>query len=196
LSAGSSRVIGHLEFDSADDPTRLSLSASGKNAAVLLAKTNQTLAIDVSAPASPRLIGRTRPSGADVPYVSYSPEDDWIMMPVPSQSEAIAIESPRTEQEPATGRASLYLACARNRDSALELFQTKPFFSLGRIPLMGPLNLTRTRPTGIAYSPRRGLLAVGTRSGTIHLIELVPRGKSNDAPSGRIAGLPHDVSLR
>jgi len=202
LNAGPSRLVGRLEFNEADGPMRMTLSASGRNAAVLLAKTNQTVAIDLSEPASPRLIGRTRPSGADVPYVSHSPDADWIMMPVASQSEAVAIESPQTESQPATGNESapaghaLYLACTRQRDSVLELCQTEPFYSLGRIPLMGPLNLGRTRPTGIAYSPRVGLLAVGTRSGTIHLIELVPRVGSTDAQSDRISRALHDVPVR
>ena len=40
----------------------------------------------------------------------------------------------------------------------------------------------------MAYSPDRGLLAVATRSGTIHLIELVPRARSKDAQPGQIAG--------
>src|SRR5207249_1443485 len=117
-----------------------------------------TVAIDISAPDSPRLIGRTRPSGADLPYVSQSPDADWIVMPVASPSEAIAIESlePAKRASAANltapaGRAE-YLACTRHRDSVLELFQTAPFLSLGRLPLMGPLNLGRTRPTGIAYS--------------------------------------------
>jgi len=202
LNAGSGRVVGRLEFDEADDPTRLALSASGRSAAILLAKTNQTVAIDLSEPASPRLIGRTKSSGTELPYVSYSPDADWIMMPVASQSEAIVIESPQTEREPATGAGispagrARFLACTRHRDSVLELFQTTPFYSLGRIPLMGPFNLGRTRPTGLAYSPPRGLLAVGTRSGTIHLIELVPHVMSKDAPSGRIARIPHDVPRR
>jgi len=202
LHSGSSRLVGRLEFGEADDPMRMTLSASGRNVAVLLAKTNQTVAIDLSAPATPRLIGRTKPSGADAPYVSHSPDADWIMMPVASQSEALVIESPQTESKPATGNESspagraLYLACTRHQDSVLELCQTEPFYSLGRIPLVGPLNLGRTRPTGIAYSSSRGLLAVGTRSGTIHLIELVPRVSSIDAQPHRIARSPHDVPVR
>ena len=142
-------------FDATDDPCRLSLSASGRCAAVLLAKTNQTLAIDLSAPETPRLIGRTKPTGADAPYVSYSPDSDWIMMPVASPSEAIAIESPRRRSrgrrrqlEPIPPTSVDYLVCTRHRDSVLELFQTEPRHSLGRLPFKGPLNLGRTRPTG------------------------------------------------
>jgi hypothetical protein len=124
------------------------------------------------------------------------------MMPVASQSEAIAIDSPGTPAGPVIGNEPLqegrarYLACTRSRDSVLELFQTQPLHSLGRIPLMGPLNLSRARPTGIAYSRSRGLLAVGTRSGAIHLIELVPRVKGSDSSVGRLAGIEHNSRLR
>jgi glycerol-3-phosphate acyltransferase PlsY len=202
LSAGSGRVVGHVEFDADDDPARLNLSASGQSAAVLLAKTNQTLAIDLSAPESPLLIGRSKPSGADLPYISYSPGADWIMMPVASQSEAIAIESPHAPQdrargtEPSPAGPARYVAYTRSRDSVLEVFQTEPFYSLGRIPLMGPLNLSRARPSGIAYSRSRGLVAVGTRSGAIHLIELVPRVDSTDSRPGRIAAVDRELDQR
>jgi glycerol-3-phosphate acyltransferase PlsY len=195
LGAGSGRTVGRLEFDEADDPARLSLSASGRNAAVLLAKTNQTLAIDFPETTSPRLIGRTKPSGVEVPYISYSRDADWIIMPVASQSDAVVIDSPEAEREPASRKpgvssgAGRVLACTRQRDSVLELIQTAPGYSyaLGHIPLTGPFNLGRTRPTGIAYSPREGLLAVGTRSGTIHLIELLPRGTGKAGTPGPIA---------
>ncbi len=73
-----------------------------------------------------------------------------------------------------------YVVCTRQKDSVLELFQSSPRYSLGCLPLHGPLNLGRTRPTGLAYSPDLGLLAVATRSGTIHLIELIPRFDSSD----------------
>jgi glycerol-3-phosphate acyltransferase PlsY len=193
LKAGSSRVLGRHQFDATDDPARLALSASGRFAAVLMAKTNHTVAIDLSAPESPRMMGTTKPSAADVPYVSYSGDTDWILMPVASQSEAIAIASPQFDGcdgsggEPTPIRPALYLACARHHDSVLELFQTTPFRSLGRLAIMGPLNLGRTRPTGLAYSPDRGLLAVATRTGNIHMIELVSRVKSNEVEPRRIA---------
>jgi glycerol-3-phosphate acyltransferase PlsY len=202
LEGSSSRVVGHLDLDDADDPMKLTLSASGRNAAILMAKTNQTVAVELSAPESPRVIGRNKPTGADIPYVSNSPDADWIMMPVASPSDAVAIEPPQTagraaNASPAAPPASAeYIACARHRDSVVELFQTTPFHSLGRLPLMGPLNLGRTRPTGIAYAPSRGLLAVGTRSGSIHVIELAPRVSSPGVLTSQVATIPHDVPVR
>jgi glycerol-3-phosphate acyltransferase PlsY len=134
--------------------------------------------------------------------VSYSPDSDWIMMPVASQSEGIAIKSPRRGQQgpgesdnTAPHRVD-YLVCTRHHDSVLELFQTEPRQSLGRLPLLGPLNLGRTRPTGLAYARDRGLLAVATRSGTIHMVEMVPRGASTEPGHGPIAANRQDATRR
>ena len=193
LKAESSRVVGRITFDATDDPCRLSLSASGRCAAVLLTRSNQTLALDISEPESPHVIGRSKSTGSDTPYVSYSPGSDWIMMPVASQSEGIAIRSPRSGKQRDSGIADGpihhvdYLVCTRHSDSVLELFQTEPQRSLGRLPLTGPLNLGRTRPTGLAYTRERGLLAVATRSGTIHMVEMLPQGPSKASGRGTIA---------
>jgi glycerol-3-phosphate acyltransferase PlsY len=187
------RAVGRVTFDVTDDPCRLSISAAGRCAAVLLSRTNQTLAIDLAGPAHPHVIGRIKSTGSDAPYVSYSPDSDWIMMPVASQSEGIAIKAPRSGSDAAAGPDVTpplhvdYLVCTRHHDSVLELFQTEPRQSLGRLPLKGPLNLGRTRPTGLAYSRDRGLLAVATRSGTIHMVEMVARGQAGQSGQGTIA---------
>ena len=201
LQAESSRVVGRITFDATDDPCRLSLSASGRCAAVLLTRTNQTLALDVSVPESPRVIGRSKSTGSDAPYVSYSPDSDWIMMPVASQSEGIAIRSPRTGRGliglETTPRDHVdYLVCTRHQDSVLELIQTEPRQSLGRLPLKGPLNLGRTRPTGLAYARERGLLAVATRSGTIHMVEMAPRGRNGNSATRHVAATQTDPNRR
>jgi acyl-phosphate glycerol 3-phosphate acyltransferase len=200
LGADISRPTGRVTFDARDDPVRIALSASGSLAAVLLTKTNETLAIDLQTPESPRVIGRTKPSAAEVPYVSHSGEGDWILMPVASQSEAIAIEPPpagnvvRPHAEPGAHRDPEYLLCTRQRDSVLDVVQTSPLHSLGHLPLKGPLNLGRTRPSGLAYSPERGLVAVSTRTGTIHLIELYTRSESDGPPIRQVATkTPDDV---
>ncbi len=73
------------------------------------------------------------------------------------------------------------MVCTRQKDSVLELFQSTPRQSLGRLPLRGPFNLGRTRPTAVAYTPDLGLLAVSTRTGTIHLIQLNSRLDSEDS---------------
>ena len=53
--------LGELSFDPSDDPERLTISSTSRCAAVLLAKSRRTLAVDVSDPSAPRLIGRTQP---------------------------------------------------------------------------------------------------------------------------------------
>jgi glycerol-3-phosphate acyltransferase PlsY len=202
LRTGTGRKVGSIAFNAADDPARLTLSASGKAAAVLLAKTNHVVSIDLSAMESPREIGRARPSGADVPYLSRSPDSDWILMPVASQSEAIVIETPDDQKQAPVRDLSArppgadYLVCARHHDSVLELFQITPLFSLGRLPLTGPLNLGRTRPTGLAYSRDRGLLAVATRSGSIHMVAIDWRLKSQEPLSNGAAANPADFTRR
>jgi acyl-phosphate glycerol 3-phosphate acyltransferase len=187
------RLAGRLAFGKGDDPERLSISTSGKSAAVLIANSNQIAAIDLSNPESPQLVGRTEPTESDTPYVSYSSEAEWIMMPVAGPSEAVAIElrhSGGTTLPPREASAAThadYVICTREKDSVVEVFQSSPRHSLGCLPLHGPLNLGRTRPTGIAYSPELRLLAVATRSGTIHLIELISRSESTDLHPRRIA---------
>ncbi len=78
----------------------------------------------------------------------------------------------------------------------IEVMQNSPLCPLGRLPLTGPLNLGRTRPTGLAYSPECGLLAVSTRSGSIHLIELAWRRKPGDDKGAALAAGPDGVSRR
>ncbi len=184
--AGAGRVVGRLAFDANDDLDRLVLAASSRAAAVLLPRSSQTAAIDLTAPESPRLVGRVPLGPSDAPYISYSSDADWIMMPVLSHCTAVAIERPRDRDEAGDrlGRSTLtradFLICARQDESTLEVLQTSPRCSLGRLSLRGSFNLGRTRPTGLAYAPERGLLAVATRSGAIHLVEVAPRGATED----------------
>src|SRR5205823_4090546 len=138
----------------------------------------------------------TRPVTTESPYVSHSSESDWIMMPGASEGDTVAIELPGAEsvagdrdRTPAAHRAD-YLITARPQESVLEVLQAAPRHSLGRFPLLGPLNLGRTRPTGLAYSAHRGLLAVATRSGSVHLIELRWRPAATELPRARLATSP------
>jgi glycerol-3-phosphate acyltransferase PlsY len=196
LLSGKARTLNRTEFEPNDDPARLSLSASGQFAAVLLAKTNQTVAFDLSAPENPRPIGRTKASRSDAPYFSESADSDWIMMPVASPSDAIAVSSPRAQAAESTSLPTGsvprpdYVVCARQRESVVEVMQNSPMYTLGRLPLTGPLNIGRTRPTGLAYSPERGLLAVSTRSGTIHLLEMAWRNNHGSALRGPVSAAP------
>jgi glycerol-3-phosphate acyltransferase PlsY len=200
--ARAGRVVGRLEFDANDDLDRLVLAASSRAAAVLLPRSSQTAAIDLTVPESPRLIERVPLGPSDVPYISCSPDADWIMMPVVSHCAAVAIERPhdRDEAGDRPGRSTItradFLILARQDESALEVLQTSPCCSLGRLPLRGSFNLGRTRPTGVAYAPERGLLAVATRSGAIHLVEVCPRGTTPNEQRSRVANTRDTTSKR
>lgn len=52
------------------------------------------------------------------------------------------------------------------------------------------MNFGRTRPTGLAYSADRGLLAIATRSGSIHMIEIDWRIRSQAPQPDRAATSP------
>ncbi len=123
-------------------------------------------------------------------------------MPVLAHCTAIAIERPRDRDEPdlRPGRSTItradFLICARQDASTLEVLQTSPRCSLGRLPLHGSFNLGRTRPTGLAYAPERGLLAVATRSGAIHLVEVSPRWTTHNEQHSQVATTRESASQR
>jgi glycerol-3-phosphate acyltransferase PlsY len=71
-------------------------------------------------------------------------------------------------------------ACTRPRESAVELYEAATNRSLGRLALRGAMNLSPTRPTGIAHASGRGLIAVATRSGSVHLIAIRPGRNQRD----------------
>lgn len=174
----SARPLGRVNFDASDDPERVTLSASSRYAAVLLAKSKRSAAVDFSDPTAPRLIGSTPAALSGTPHVSRSEDADWIMMPAGSEGNTIVLESPHAasttagESGPSQGPHPDYLVTTRENESALEILQVKPEHEVGRFPLLGPFNLGRTRPTGLAYSPERGIIAVATRTGSIHVVEM------------------------
>ena len=101
------------------------------------------------------------------------------MMPVASPSEAIAIESPSRVCPATTGatQAARFHAPTMWFAPAIAIrwsssCRTRRFTRSAVCPSRARSISGRTRPTGLAYSPERGLLAVSTRSGSIHLIEL------------------------
>ncbi|MGE5756673.1 MAG: glycerol-3-phosphate 1-O-acyltransferase PlsY [Planctomycetaceae bacterium] len=182
--AGAPRVVGHLTFDRpGDDPDRLTFSASGRRAAVSLLGSNEVAAIDLADPAKPRLLGRSRLPEAAVLAPSPS-AGDAIAMPVAPEGEAVPVRLP-------SRRACL--ACTLPHGSALALYDLATRRPLGRLPLRGGLlRLSPTRPTGIAFAPERGLLAVANRSGGVHLIgvRLGPDSESSGVASSRSTPTP------
>jgi hypothetical protein len=73
--------------------------------------------------------------------------------------------------------------------SAVEVFDLASGRSLGRLPLRGAANLSPVRPMGIDFCAERGLVAVGSRNGAVHLIKVEEKTPSFDR-STRAAFLP------
>ncbi len=168
------RVVASVEFGgSKDDPWRVSLSTTGQAAAVTLRGSDVVAAVDLSDPRAPRLIGRTPLSAREVPYPSID-GPDWLMMPVANDREAVLMPSPGTDGpfDPVRGLVVSTLP----DDSGLDVVEVASGTKLGRLPLRGTANLGEVRPMGIAGSPDRGLLAVATRSGSVHLVAIRTKG--------------------
>jgi hypothetical protein len=70
------------------------------------------------------------------------------------------------------GAAQWLLIQTLPRGSGLEVTGSSRGLGTHRLPLRGAWNLGATRPTGLAYAPERGLLAVANRSGGVHLLAL------------------------
>ncbi|MDR3632612.1 MAG: hypothetical protein P4L84_02180 [Isosphaeraceae bacterium] len=169
--AGAPRVAGRLTFEGTnDDPARLSLAASGRCAAVTLWGSNQVAAVDLYEPSRPKLVGRSPLPEREVPYPSRS-GGDAILMPVDSRSEAVWADYTPSEGAP----AEAFVACTLPHESGLRLYHAATGRALGELTLHGPLNVGRIKPTGLAFSSERGLFALATRSGGVHLIAVQPR---------------------
>jgi glycerol-3-phosphate acyltransferase PlsY len=154
--AAAHRLLGKLELDPSDgDPDRLAISASGRWAQVQLAGKNQTLAVDVSAISRP-LLAPTAPEETDM---------EQVRLTLPGFGACVVSTLPQ--------------------ESAIALSEAASSRVLGRLPVRGPMNLTPTRPIGLAHTDERGLIAVATRSGSVHLIAVRPaRGQAPNSLAG------------
>jgi glycerol-3-phosphate acyltransferase PlsY len=160
LDSGSDthRLLGRIALDQpGDDPDRLSVGASGRTAAVRLTGNNQTLTVDLSDVARPFVVARA---------------------PGASPEERLGLNLP------GLGGCEAF---PRQKESAVDFYEAVSMRSLGRLPIRGPMNVSPTRPTGLAYSDERGLLAIATRSGSVHLIAARPQ--SNNLPGPDVSGL-------
>ena len=148
LGADSSahRVAGRVEIDHDGwDPDRLALSASGRRALVGMLRKDQAVTIDLADPAQPVIVDRSNPG--------MNPET--VRLDLPELGECVAWPRPL--------------------ESAFDIYEAASMRPLGRFCLRGGLNLSPTRPTGVAEAAERGLVAVATRSGSVHLIAIRPR---------------------
>jgi glycerol-3-phosphate acyltransferase PlsY len=158
------KSVGRVTFDgSRDDPARITLSTTGRCAAVTLLGAGESAAVDLFEPARPRLIGRSPLAQVDHPYPSRS-EDDFIVMPVASGREALLLSF--------HGFGDCVLTTLP-QGSGLELYRARQSRPLGKLTLhAGAFGLGTTRPTGLAFSDERGLIAVANRSGGVHLVAI------------------------
>ncbi len=193
----ASRPLGRVTFDASDDPERLTVSASARYAAVLLAKSRRTAAVDVSDPSAPRLIGRTPASTADAPYVSVSEGSDWIMMPGGSDGDTIALEAPRTASQPARRRTGQGVRTPTTWSPRVK--RTRRWISSRRgrstrsaaSPCSGRLTwaardrpASRTRPNGTSSpSPRAPAASMSSRCGRVEVA-----GGDCSVESGKLGG--------
>ncbi|MCA1686840.1 MAG: acyl-phosphate glycerol 3-phosphate acyltransferase, partial [Planctomycetia bacterium] len=162
----AARSVGRVTFDGPrDDPSRITLSSTGRCAAVTLPGADEAVAVDLFDPTAPRLVGRSRLARVDHPYPSRS-QDDTLLMPVASGREALLLTLQGVD------------GCVLStlpQGSGLEVVLDGGRRSLGRLTLHGGLfGLGTIRPTGLAYSPERGLIAVANRSGGVHLVAIHP----------------------
>jgi glycerol-3-phosphate acyltransferase PlsY len=71
--------------------------------------------------------------------------------------------------------------------SALELVEGTSRRLIGQVPLRWSSAWKEVRPTGLAYSAERRLLAVANRAGGIHVVKLVDTTPTVSADDGAIA---------
>lgn len=173
VDLGLDRVVSRLEFGNPKDrPTRISVSSTGRNVAVSLAGSNEVAAIDLSDRSNPLLIGRSELPDRPLPYPSVS-GDEWILMPVASDRECAVMPPPGGPRD--ASPLSGFLLSVPPDDSSLEVHGLASSNPLGRLTLRGSGNLGTIRPTGLSCSRERGLIAVTSRSGGVHLVSARPK---------------------
>ena len=181
-----SRGVGSVTFDHAgESPARLTIADSGNAAAVALRGSNEVAAIDLTDRQRPALVGRAAQSAKTFPYLSVS-GGDWIVMPVASDRECVVI--PPDGSGPVIDPLTALLVAVSPEGSEVEVRGLASLSPLGRLPLRGAGNFGVIHPSGIAHSADRGLLAITSRSGSVHLVAI--RSKAGGSSGDAAAGIP------
>ncbi len=166
----SGKTTGAMAFDSpGDDPSRIVLSSSGQCAAVTLRGSNTVAAMDLTTPSSPTLMSRSPLPPRLIPYPSITSQD-WILMPVRSDREAAVFSIPGLSL--GTTPLQDFLVSTMPEESAIEVQKVASSAAIGRLPLRGSAHVGLIKPTALAVSSERGLIAVANRSGGVNLVAI------------------------
>ncbi len=156
------RIAGRVEIDGEGlDPDRLAFLAPGRRVVVGMLRNDQAVTIDLADPARPVIVDRS----------TQRTVTDAVRLDLPVLGECVAWSRPL--------------------DSGLDFYEAASMRPLGRLCLRGALNLSPTRPTGVAQTAERGLLAVATRSGSVHLVAI-----RADLDQGAVAAARSEPGLR
>jgi len=182
-AANPAQAIGRIEFNQpGDDPARLSLSRQGKHVAVTLLGSDQVAAVDLTHPEQPSLLGRQPFGKEDIPHLSVSGEDAILSALAPGR-DGILIPWPKAFSLPGA-----CIACIVPHSHMLTLLDSGTRRLLGELPLRaGSFNLGLARPMGLAYSHERGLIAIATRSGSVHLISVTSNANPTPPTSRQLS---------
>ncbi len=176
---GTPRSVGRVSFDDPrDDPERLAL-LPGLRAAVSLRGSNQLARLDLSDPASPKLLDRLDVPDQGVPLALAVGGDGRLLVGDPDASAFWRLDGDRLVQVDVDGgvadliEADGLVFATLPRGSGVAIFPSGGDAPLGTLSIRGAANLGTTRPLGVAYAPERKLLAVSNRAGgSLHLISV------------------------
>ena len=185
LDLTSGEKLATLPFDQPkDSPSRLSVSDTGVAVAVALPASGQVAAIDLTDPRRPRMLGRSALPVREFPYPSRS-SDDCLLMPVGSERQWAKMSNAADVNFKDSLSDLLVSVCTEA--SEVEVRGVQATTRLGVLPLRGSGNLGEVRPTGVAYSPERGLIGITNRSGGIHLVAVRPKSAGTGHANGELA---------
>jgi glycerol-3-phosphate acyltransferase PlsY len=175
------KVRARLVFDrKGDDPVRLALAPDERRAAVSLIGSDTIAWIDLSDRERPRIIGR---SDLAMPgaltfnahghlIAASSAPGLWLLTGAGIAPKPLPMDGAGGDVI-ALDILQGHVACTVPQDSSLEVLDPDASRRLGRLPIRGTANLGTTRPIGLAFAPRRGLLAVANRQGgSVHLLSV------------------------
>lgn len=180
LSQKTPQVVDRLEFSGkGDDPERLTLSEDGLRVAVGLRGSNRVAEVEVGDRGSLRAKRFVRQDAGAMPILFAArnpshPSDPSQEGREPERgSDSGEILPPGLGEREFSGEPhELHIFATAPDESAIEVFDVRTRQSLGQLPLRGTANLGPIRPMGIAYNAERGLIAVGSRNGAVHLVKI------------------------